>query len=103
MWDPGLQVERTSLAWTRTALALIGCGLLTVRVLATGTSTLAVVVAAVLLPVWAATMTAGGRRYQRARADLVRGAPLPDGLLGALVAGQAVLMGLLGTWLVTRG
>lgn len=103
MWDRGLQVERTSLAWTRTALSLVGCGLLAVRVLATRSPTLAVVVAAVLLPVWGAAMAAGSRRYRRGRADLTQGAPLPDGRLGALVAGQAALVGLLGTWLVVRG
>ena len=40
-WDPGLQPERTSLAWRRTCLALTGVGLLVARVFLAGESWLA--------------------------------------------------------------
>ncbi|WP_433477827.1 DUF202 domain-containing protein [Spirillospora sp. CA-142024] len=31
LWDPGAQLERTALAWSRTTLSLIAAGLLCVR------------------------------------------------------------------------
>ncbi|WP_018655325.1 DUF202 domain-containing protein [Actinomadura flavalba] len=35
LWDPGAQPERTTLAWSRTTLALIAAGLLCVRLATT--------------------------------------------------------------------
>ncbi|TMQ97128.1 DUF202 domain-containing protein [Actinomadura soli] len=71
LWDPGAQPERTALAWSRTTLALIGAGLLCVR-LAPSMSGAAV----------AAAVVCGGAALQlrRSRASLhLRRRQLPAG------------------------
>ncbi|WUH96947.1 DUF202 domain-containing protein [Spirillospora sp. NBC_00431] len=73
LWDPGAQPERTALAWSRTTLALVGVGLLCVR-LAPSTSGAAV----------AAAVVCGGAalQFRRTRVSLRarrRGLPVGDG------------------------
>lgn len=79
--DPGLQEERTELAWRRTLLAIAAGALLAVRVLSDALGVAALVVGAAGLVVTATLWIAVGRR----RAP---GAP-PRGLRAAPVAARS--------------
>jgi uncharacterized membrane protein YidH (DUF202 family) len=99
--DPGLQPERTALAWRRTALALVVGSLLGLRVLPTllGSAGLGVAAAGVVAAL--AVLATARRRYRRVHriltacpADPDRPAALPDGALPALVAVLTACAGL---------
>ncbi len=59
--DPGLQPERTRLAWRRTLLALTGVTVLEIRLALTGPAFDAVL-AGLAVAVWLATLLVGWRR-----------------------------------------
>ena len=99
LFDPGLQPERTALAWRRTVLSL-GLGtLIALRLLppVLGVWSFAAGFAGVLLAglIWVLAT----RRARQTRAALMRSSrPLPDGrllLLVALVVAGAAVLGLL--------
>jgi uncharacterized membrane protein YidH (DUF202 family) len=85
--DPGLQAERTRLAWRRTALTLTGVTLLTLR-LSFGRGAVGALLAAVALLGWTAVVGVGYRRITRIRA-CAAGPALPVSAL--VIAGYAVI------------
>lgn len=92
--DPGLQPERTGLAWTRTGLALCANALLALRAGTLAQRTDEWVLGVALLAVGGAVMAFGAARKARlARGDV--GAVPPLVMLGVVAgAGLACLAGL---------
>ncbi|MDR7301197.1 YidH family protein [Haloactinomyces albus] len=95
-WDPGLQIERTTLAWSRTALAFVVATAVVIRLLAGTDVVLAAVCAALTLPLVVVISLLTWRRYRRDERSLHREAPLSDGALPGTVAAFTVLVGGLG-------
>ena len=103
LFDPGLQPERTALAWRRTALTLAVGAVVSFRLLppVLGLWSLALGVAGLLLS--AATWILAGRRARRVQDALLQSSgSLPGGglpLLLALIVSSAAALGLLYTTL----
>ena len=93
-WDVGLQNERTGLAWQRTMLAGLACGLLVARLLASVSLTLAVLTGLLALGAAAAFGGVAIRRFHLNARALVAGGRLGDGRPAALAALLLALTGL---------
>jgi uncharacterized membrane protein YidH (DUF202 family) len=95
--DPGLQPERTALAWRRTALALVVGSLLGLRVLPQLLGPAGLVVAAAGVAAALAVLAAAHGRYRRVHRILTSGSgdrrALPGGGLPALVAALTACAG----------
>lgn len=102
-WDPGLQNERTALAWQRSVLAMTAVGLIIARLAFSGNPVVAVLLAGVMVGFasWALVMST--RRYRAASRRLWRELPLPDGKLVAATSLLITLMGLASLVLVLTG
>jgi uncharacterized membrane protein YidH (DUF202 family) len=100
LWDRGLQNERTSLAWARSTLALLGGGLVLARVAYAAQPVLGGLLAFGSLAIAGWILQRAARRYRRSATLLERGGPLPDGRLPAALSLLAVLIGLMGLVLV---
>lgn len=101
--DPGLQPERTSLAWRRTALALVVGSLLALRALSSRFGGWALLPGVVGLGLAVTVLVLSHRRYQRQRRDLDGAAPTrgPSGAgLTLLTAAASCGLGLVGLLLV---
>ncbi|WP_165372907.1 DUF202 domain-containing protein [Pengzhenrongella frigida] len=95
--DPGLQPERTALAWRRTALALMIGPVAAARLLAPGSGVLAAAAAGggLLIGICiAALATRRQRAVERVLAGVEDPVALPDALLLALTAAVLLLAGL---------
>ena len=89
-FDPGLQPERTALAWQRSALALAGASVVLARVTFQSVGPLTVVV--VLLGIThAAVIFATSRRHYRSRRQNLL-ARWPTAVHGALLVAQVLAL-----------
>lgn len=107
-FDPGVQLERTALAWRRSVLALAVASLASVQVLFGVFGYGAVAVAAVGLAVAALLRLLSGLRYRRAHRALSRSASgerprLPGAAPLALCAACVVAAGLVSLAYVALG
>lgn len=87
--DPGAQPERTALAWSRTTLALVGAGLLCVRLAPSAPGT---VLAAAVVCGGAALMLRRTRRSFHARRTLPAEAGAADPVSILITTGLAMLL-----------
>lgn len=97
--DQGLQPERTSLAWRRTALALVVGSLLALRILSSRAGGWALLPAVLGTAMALAVLVLSHRRYERQRRQ-IEGGQAADGSSGgglaALTAAAACALGLVG-------
>ena len=90
-WDSGLQNERTGLAWQRTMLSGLVCGLLLARLLVTVSLTLAIVTGVLALGAAAGFGWVALRRFRLNARALAAGRHLDDGRPAALTSGLLAL------------
>ncbi|MCE7007526.1 DUF202 domain-containing protein [Kibdelosporangium philippinense] len=95
-WDPGLQVERTALAWMRTCLSLIVVALIAFRFAAPKSLALALGLGAVVVPLALLALWLAWRRYKTNAANLAEGKRLPGALLPVTMTVVTALTGVLG-------
>lgn len=93
-WDAGLQHERTGLAWQRTMLSGLTCGLLVARLLAGVSLTLAILTGVVALGAAAAFGGVALRRFRLNARALASGTHLDDARPTALAAALLALTAL---------
>jgi putative membrane protein len=96
VWDAGLQPERTSLAWQRTALTLLGVGLLIPKLAWAVLDLWTLVPAGLVVAVAIFVLVAGHQRYRATHEVLTTGdGHLRDGRLPLLVAVTALVIAVL--------
>ncbi len=102
-WDPGLQLERTTLAWFRTSLALLAGSVITVRLI--GRESVSAGLASMLLALPLAVLVTwlAWRRHVRSERRLHAAEPLPDGRLHLAISAAGCLLGCSGLAYVLLG
>ena len=93
-WDPGLQNERTGLAWQRTMLSGLTCGVLVARVLAEVSVTLAILTGLLALLSTAALGWLALHRFRGNARALHAKQPLGDARPQVLISGLVILTAL---------
>jgi uncharacterized membrane protein YidH (DUF202 family) len=93
-WDPGLQNERTRLAWQRTLLAGLACSLLVSRLLVSISLILSVVIGLLALLCTAGLGYMAIRRFRLHNLAIHHEEPLGDGKANALVSMLVVITAL---------
>ena len=95
-WDPGLQNERTGLAWQRTVLAILACSLLVTRLLASISIMLSLIIGLLALLCTAGLGYLAIRRFRLNTLAIHREEALGDGKANALISMLVVITGLAG-------
>jgi uncharacterized membrane protein YidH (DUF202 family) len=90
-WDPGLQNERTGLAWQRTVLAGLTCSVLVARLLASVSVLLSVIIGLLALLCTAGLGYVAIRRFRLNNAAVHQEEALGDGKVNALTSLLVVL------------
>jgi uncharacterized membrane protein YidH (DUF202 family) len=90
-WDPGLQNERTGLAWQRTMLAGLACSLLVARLLASISIFMSVILGLVALLCTAGLGLMAIRRFRLNNLAIHREEALGDGKANALLSMLVVM------------
>jgi uncharacterized membrane protein YidH (DUF202 family) len=90
-WDPGLQNERTGLAWQRTMLAGLTCSLLVARLLASISIFLAVIIGLLALLCTAGLGWMAIRRFRLNSLAIHQEEALGDGKANALLSMLVVM------------
>ncbi len=103
IWDPGLQPERTSLAWQRVNLAGLGASLVSARLVVEVAPAIGYTLAALSAGVAGAVTFVHGRRLGRTLVALFSGRLLPDGRVYALLVLLLVLIAYGGLLFVSVG
>ena len=93
-WDPGLQNERTGLAWQRTMLAGLTCSLLVARLLASISIFLSVAIGLLALLTTAGLGWMAIRRFRENNLAIHREEALSDGKVNALLTMLVVMTAL---------
>lgn len=103
-FDSGLQLERTSLAWSRTSLALALAGAIVTRLTVDRLGAVAVILGFVAVATATATATIAGVRYRRATVALSHGGTLPtNGTMMACASASALAAGVAAAIFVVWG
>lgn len=95
-WDPGLQIERTTLAWVRTTLAFVAGLLVLLRLIANHSTLAAAACAALTLPLGCFVGWITWRRHLHGERQLHADQPLPSGRRPAAITLLAILTGCFG-------
>ena len=91
--EPGTQTERTALAWRRTGAALIGAGLVQIKLWSLSSAWAATVTAGALIAIAAWVSWSSSRRYRSAHTAFWAGLPLADGRLAASMCLIVLMLG----------
>jgi uncharacterized membrane protein YidH (DUF202 family) len=93
-WDPGLQNERTRLAWQRTLLAGLACSLLVARLLTSISVVLSVIIGLLAMLCTAGLSYVAIRRFRLNNMAIHREEALGDGKTNAVISMLVVVTAL---------